>query len=163
MDKSKFLVIAAHVAASYVRRELDQGFYDQVMQTHLGQSLIHMDDKQKYAFEFIAYCLTALVIHQKPNPGAARTFINCILADAPSEIVKRMMNGATDLTPEDIKSTLNDISDDDLVILIELQTKQSLLNGEEKSNKYNQPRSVIGKLTDKINESRQRLRDKRKS
>lgn len=163
MDKSKIMVIAAHIAASYVRRELDRSFYDQIMQTSFGQSLIYLSDKQKYAFEFIAYSITALAIHQKPNPGAIRTFINCILADAPSEIVKRMMDDTFDLSPEDITGTLNDISDDELMMLVELQTKQSAQNNKaSQHNEHDQSRSIIGKLTDKVNESRQQLRNKRR-
>lgn len=164
MDKSKLFLIAAHISASYARRELDRSLYDNVMKTQLGQYLIHLNDKQKYAFEFIAYSITALAIHQKPSPGVIRTFINCILADMPSEIIKRMMTNAPNLTLEDITSTLTDISDEQLTMLIGLQTEQSTKNNKkEQFEEPNQSRSILGKLTDKINTSRQRLRDKRKN
>lgn len=162
MDKDKIAVIAAQIAASYVRRELDRRFYDQLMLTPLGQRLIRLSDKQKYALEFISYSIAALTLNQKSNPGAIRTFINSILSAVPAEIASRMINGNSGWNPANVASTLNDISDNELMMIANIQnTRTSQGSNAAKMSTQEKPQTYVGRLADQIN-ARRKLRKSRK-
>lgn len=162
MDKDKIAVIAAQIAASYVRRELDRSFYDQLMLTPLGQRLIHLSDKQKYAFEFISYSIAALTLNQKSNPGAIRTFINSVLSDAPAEIASRMINSIPEWNPMNVASTLNDISDNELIMIANIQNTRTPQDfNTENTSSQEKPQTYVGRLADQIN-ARRKLRKSRK-
>lgn len=161
MDREKIAIIVAQIAASYVRRGLDQKFYDQLMHTPLGKRLIHLSDKQKYALEFLSYSIAALSLNQRSNPDAIRTFISCVLSDAPAEIASRMINGVPEWDPAHVASTLNDISDNELMMLANIQrtTATQDLNAENASSQKKR-QTYVGKLADQIN-ARRELRKKR--
>ena len=164
MDKYKYKILIADIAASYVRRELDGAYYDQFMSSSIGRKLIGLTTKQKYALEFISYAVSAFAIHSEPNPGAIRTFIYAIISDIPPEIARRMMDAGYDLSSVDIETRLNALSDDQLLVMVEhlTETKSSNASQETQKSPPDKRQTFFDQLADKIADARQKRRVNRK-
>ncbi len=164
IDKYKYKILIADIAASYVRRELDGLYYDQFMSSSIGQKLVGLTTQQKYALEFISYAVSAFAIHSEPNPSAIRSFIYSIISDVPPEIAKRMMDARYDLSPVDVEKGLNALSDDQLLIMVEHLTETKAYNAfqETQNSPANKRQTFFDQLADKIADARQKRRANRK-
>jgi hypothetical protein len=164
MDKTKYKILIADVAASYIRRELDGVFYDQFMSSTLGRKLVGLPTKQKHALEFISFAVSALVVNSNSNPSAIRTFINSIISDFPPEIAKRMMDAGYDLSPVDVETELNALSDEQLLIMVEhlTETKSSNTYEEKQNSSTVKRQTFFNQLADNIADARQKRRANKK-
>lgn len=164
MKKSELPTIFASIAASYARRELDRSVYDRLMATRLGERLVGLDKMSKYALEFIAYSVTAFATRPRTDADAIRTFINNVAADAPAEIAKRAINGAPKIYPNQIKSFLADMSDDQLSMLIEdmrtIEVSPESSFSNQSTSEGDNP-SALSALAENIEKSSRRIRERR--
>lgn len=150
--------ILAHIAASYARRELDRKFYDSVLASPVGRRLNELSDGQKYALEFAAYALSAVVLGLRREPNIAIQFLSDVVADAPTEIARRMINGTPEFTGEDLRTVVGELTVDDIEPLIQPQSS----GGSTPPNSKDESPSFFAELADRIEKSAERLRERRK-
>jgi len=151
----------AGVAASYSRRELDRNFYDRLLNTSAGRTLMNMDENGKRQLEFIAYCTSAYATTHKPDTGAFRQFINGVAADAPPEIARRVLNGEHKTSKEQIRESLNELTDEQFEEFIcEVQAQR---NENAPQAALSEELSPIAKMADRIEESARKMRDQREA
>jgi len=164
MKKSELPNIFANIAASYARRELDRSVYDRLMASPLGARLAALDRKNQYALEFIAYSVTAVTLRQSADAGSVRTFVNSVVADAPAEIAKRVINGSPKIYPDQVKNLLADMSDDEVSTLIEgmrtIETYDEASFSNKAVSEGDNP-SKLSALAQKIERSRRQIRERR--
>lgn len=166
MNNQDFPDLLASIAASYTRRELDRTVYDRVMASDLGRKLGNLSDGQKYALEFAAYAASAVALKQKDDSSAVMKFLTEVAADAPSEIARRMINGKPEFTRDQLLSVVTELSDADMQDLV-------AISSDAHSEKASGPRSdcdttdgvqnsALSDLADRINASKDRIRERRK-
>lgn len=139
-EKQKKLAkdVFAHISASYVKKELDRGFYDASLRTPIGQKIVGLPPAKKKALEFLLYAVSAaVVVSTKSDAGALRSFINDIISDLPSEFAKRFQSEDAFDYEGEFAEVLNDISDNEI-----LQTYVQLENMGEKSSEFSHPAAV---------------------
>jgi len=158
MGKEDSALILARIASSYARRELDRSFYDRVMQSPIGHRLRNLSDGQKYALEFAAYALSAVTLHNRGDSGMAMVFLKEVVADAPSEIARRMINGSPNFSEKELQSVLTELSMEDVTTL----ARVSEANEEPSPKTKVKSQSYLAELADKIDQSADRVRLRRK-
>ncbi|HXV26572.1 MAG TPA: hypothetical protein VD862_00875 [Candidatus Paceibacterota bacterium] len=84
--------IATSVASGYARRLLDPQ-YDRLGDAEIGQQLRALPRGEKRTLELILHTVGAVLDHTMSERGTARKFLKDVLADAPSELASRLMNG----------------------------------------------------------------------
>lgn len=152
--------VIAQVAASYVSRELDLRWLDKLADTCLGRNLRGLPSSSKYALEFLAYLGAAFVAHSNPNPSAFRLFLNQVLADIPPEIAKRMMEANAPVDPTVLKAVVLGITDQELVEVLAFVKPEASATNSDALDPISLRQSPLGRLADKINKSRQHLRNR---
>lgn len=156
IDRAQAARMLSHVLASYTTRELDRKWLDKVMQTGAGQRLRALSPGQKHALEFLSYTLSAWLVQNKPDPSAFRSFINDILTDIPTEIVKRMM--AEDVPPAQVDAVLLGLDDEALVSIMAAAETPGPAPGKTGPQSQKGATSWMGTLADSLEKQRETLR-----
>jgi hypothetical protein len=85
--------MAASFAASYAKRALDQGLYEQ-LDARFGKQLRgRFSPKSRRVVEAILYAINAIVDSHLSEGTALAKFIREVATDAPSELGARLVNG----------------------------------------------------------------------
>lgn len=116
VDRNAYLLVLSSIAASYTRRELDRRVYDRVMDSQAGHKLKNLTVQQKYALEFVTYAASAIAMTRLPSSGPLGQYLRDVLTDIPSEIARRMINGAHahKFSTTDITSVVGLLTNEDL-------------------------------------------------
>jgi hypothetical protein len=117
IDRTLIHRIVAQVAGSYLAREMDRRWIDDLLaNTAVGARLRKLTPAQVRGMEVLMYTVVAYVSQSNTNPSALRTVFQQVLSDLPIEIVKRLMD-AHNGTPKDVRSALDAMSDEELIAL----------------------------------------------
>lgn len=117
IDQTLIQRILAQVAGSYLAREMDRRWIDDLLaNTAVGARLRKLTPAQVRGMEVLMYTVVAYVSQSNTNPSALRTVVQQVLSDLPIEIVKRLMD-AHNGTPKDVRGALDAMSDEELMAL----------------------------------------------
>lgn len=156
MERGQAAKFLSHVLLSYTSRELDRKWIDVFMGTDIGQRLKSLNPSQQHAFEFVSYLLTAWLVHNNPNPSAFRSYLNGLLTDLPTEIVKRMMESKAD--PGQIDAVLLDVNDDDLASVMAAVKANARAEHKSRSAPDAERATWMGELASGLERKRAELR-----
>ncbi|MCC6695762.1 MAG: hypothetical protein IT365_09045 [Candidatus Hydrogenedentes bacterium] len=93
MDEAKLSQALGSFLSGYIRRMLE-AHYDKLVETDLGQTITHLPLSTRYGIEAGLYGLLALLDIVMKDDSLLRKVAKDVISDAPSEISKRIINGA---------------------------------------------------------------------
>lgn len=147
--------VIAHVLSSYAKRELDRKWLDEFMRTSFGQKFKRLTYSQKLSLEFLTYIAVGFLTQTRSEKPAFRIFLDQVVADLPSEIMKRSLHGSTLPSSADLKSAIESMTESELDALASAveRAKQEPEMGQASSS----GRSGVGRLADRINQVKENL------
>ena len=93
MDREKALDAATLILTGYAKRWMESN-YDHLMATATGQAAQSLDKRIRYAIEAGLYGLLVVMDRELPNSSPVERLVRAVALDAPSEVAKRLVNGA---------------------------------------------------------------------
>jgi len=93
MDREKALDAATVFLGGYAKRWMESN-YDRLMATETGRAAQSLDKRIRYVLEAGLYGLLVVMDRQLPDSSPVERLVKEIALDAPSEISKRLINGA---------------------------------------------------------------------
>lgn len=115
--------------AGYAKRFLE-GYYDELIETELGQKIVSQDKRVRYGIELILNLLTVFFDQKLAGNTTLKRFVKEVLSDTGPEMAKRIVNGA-----KEVRGELKDLAETPqekllIEVFLELENKElfDLLN-----------------------------------